>query len=52
MGIPTGIYPRGEGDGEEMSPASVRGDPRGEFFSSLGWVWGAKTRRGIPRCHS
>jgi hypothetical protein len=34
-----------------MSPASVRGDPRGEVFSSRGRGWGAKTRRGIPRCH-
>jgi hypothetical protein len=34
-----------------MSPASVRGDPRGEIFLSRGRIWGAKTRRGIPRCH-
>jgi hypothetical protein len=31
-----------------MSPASVRGDPRGEVFSSQVQEWGAKTRRGIP----
>jgi hypothetical protein len=46
-----GFIPAGNGDGEEMSPASVRGDPRGEVFSSRGRGWGAKTRRGIPRCH-
>jgi hypothetical protein len=34
-----------------MFPASVRGDPRGEIFSSRGRVWGAIPRRGIPRCH-
>jgi hypothetical protein len=34
-----------------MFPASVRGDPRGEIFSSRGWVWGAIPRRGIPHCH-
>jgi hypothetical protein len=34
-----------------MSPANVRGDPRGENYSSRGRGWGAKTRRGIPRCH-
>jgi hypothetical protein len=52
MGIPDGdLSPRGTGMGEEMSPASVRGDPRGEIFSSRGRVWGAKPRRGIPRCH-
>jgi hypothetical protein len=51
MGIPDGDLSPWDGDGEEMSPASVRGDPRGEFFSSRGRVWGAKTRRGIPRCH-
>jgi hypothetical protein len=39
------------GDGEEMSLASVCGDLRGEIFSSQGQVWGAKTRRVIPRCH-
>jgi hypothetical protein len=45
-----GFIPTGNGDGEEMSPASVRGDPTGNFLSR-GRVWGAKTRRGIPRCH-
>jgi hypothetical protein len=33
-----GFIPAGNGDGEEMSPASVRGDPRGEFFLSRGRV--------------
>jgi hypothetical protein len=32
-----------------MLPASVRGDPRGEVFSSRGR--GAIPRRGIPCCH-
>jgi hypothetical protein len=34
-----------------MLPASVRGDPRGEVFSSWGRGWGAIPGRGIPRCH-
>jgi hypothetical protein len=46
-----GFIPAGNGDGEEMLPASVRGDPRGEVFSSRGRGWGAIPRRGIPRCH-
>jgi hypothetical protein len=39
------------GDGEEMFPASLRGDPRGEVFSSRGRGWGDIPRWGIPRCH-
>jgi hypothetical protein len=46
-----GFIPAGNGDGEEMLPASVRGDPRGEVFLSRGRGWGAIPRRGIPRCH-
>jgi hypothetical protein len=46
-----GIYPTGNEDGKEMSPANVRGDPRGEIFSSREWGWEAKTRWGIPHCH-
>jgi hypothetical protein len=33
-----GFIPAGNGDGEEMSPASIRGDPREEIFSSRGRV--------------
>lgn len=32
MGILALIYPRGNGDGKEMSPASVRGNHCGEIF--------------------
>jgi hypothetical protein len=46
-----GIYPRRERGWERNTPARVRGDPRGEFVLSRGRVWGAKTRRGFPRCH-
>jgi hypothetical protein len=45
------FIPAGNGDGEEMLPASVRGDPHGKVFSSRGRGWGAIPRWGIPRCH-
>jgi hypothetical protein len=51
IGIPTGIYPRGERGWGKNDPHKRSWDPRGEIFSSRGWVWGAKTRRGISRCH-
>jgi hypothetical protein len=46
-----GIYPRGEWGWEISIPRKRPWDPRGEIFSSRGRGWGAKTRRGIPRCH-
>jgi hypothetical protein len=46
-----GFIPAENGDEEEMLPARVRGDPRGEVFSSRGREWGAIPRRGISRCH-
>lgn len=33
------FIPAGNGDGEEMPPASVRRDLCGEIFTSQGWVW-------------
>jgi hypothetical protein len=36
-----GFEPAENGDGEETSPASVCGDPRGEIFLSRGRGWGA-----------
>jgi hypothetical protein len=38
-----GFIPTWNGDGEEMSPATIRGNPRRDFFLSRGLSWGAKT---------
>jgi hypothetical protein len=51
LGILEGdLSPRGSGMGK-MSPASVCGDPRVEFFSSWKQGWGDKTQRVIPCYH-
>jgi hypothetical protein len=50
MGIPLGIYPTGNGDGEEMFPVSVRGDPVEKKFVA-GTGMGAIPRWRIPRYH-
>jgi hypothetical protein len=52
MGIPVGdLSTRGKREWGKMLPASVRGDPPREVFSSRGWGWGAILRRKIPHCH-
>lgn len=41
----------GNGDRNEMSPTSVRGDPHREVFALWEWVWRDIPQRRIPHCH-
>ena len=51
-GIPMGTNsPRGEGDGEKVSPVALDGEGDGEFSFPRGRGRGGTPRRGIPRWH-
>jgi hypothetical protein len=49
MGISTGLIPRGDGDGEKVSPVALDADEDGEFSFPRRRGWGGTLRREIPR---